>query len=193
MEAEVVETTAFEIPCLFVLSTTSAITAYFLSSYFPSLKAMADKRKAKGTKPTGQRKSATQGTDNDVGDKENAVTSQAQAARERPRPRPIKKSTVRSVPEHVERNRGKPDGDEGAAMAVEALLSIQKGKPFPAANPATKARCLSPAVAEHILQQVVPGFEDLDDIYGTENGGTRKMNNKRTNRSKIKSSTRGSL
>jgi hypothetical protein len=110
-------------PCavLVILSTISAPTVYFLSSYSPSLQATADRRKVRGTKSTGQRKSARQG--NDVPDKENSPNPVTSAG-ERPRPRPIKKSTV---PEHAERNntfRGESDRDEGAAMAVEALLSM---------------------------------------------------------------------
>ena len=94
---------------------------------------MADKRKAKSTKPTGQRKSAAQVNDSDVlADKENSQTTRnlnAVTSSERPRPRPIKKSTV---PEHAERSEsiqsfggesnGLRDSDEGAAMAVEAQI-----------------------------------------------------------------------
>lgn len=129
---------------------------------------MADKRKAKGSKPTGQRKSATQGTpsqaasDHDKADKENAVTSASQ----RPRPRPIKKSVPVLVPAHTERNnifRRESDGDEGAAMAVEALLSIQKGNHFPPA--ATKARSSSPI--EDIFQRVVPESTE-DEMYASD-------------------------
>jgi hypothetical protein len=116
---------------------------------------MADKRKAKSTKPTGQRKSARH-----VADKENsqtAVTSEPPTGR--PRPRPVKRS---AVPQHAERDNtvgGESDGDEGTAMAAKALLSIQKGKPFPAAH------ALSPM--EHIFRQVVPGCDyDIDDGIG---------------------------
>ena len=64
-------------------------------SYSSSLQAMADKRKAKGTKPTGQRKSARQDNDSAdvVADKENSQTA-ATSPSEWPRPRPIKKSIV---------------------------------------------------------------------------------------------------
>jgi hypothetical protein len=127
---------------------------------------MADKRKAKGTKPsTGQRKSARQDNESAevVADKENshAVTS----ASERPRPRPIKKSTVRENAEGSEI-------DKGASMAVEALLSIRNGKPSPAIK--FKARCSSPM--EHTFQQVIPGCDseydwdrDISDSDGIEN------------------------
>ena len=62
----------------FHLSTTSAPTVPFLSSYSPSLQlVMSDKRKVKGTKPTGQQKSAGRDHNNDlaqdvVADKENS-------------------------------------------------------------------------------------------------------------------------
>lgn len=57
-------------------------------------------------------------------------------------------------PQHTKRNssiEGESDDDEGAAMAVEALLTIQKGKLF-------LGHALSPM--EHIFQQVVPGCPD---------------------------------
>ena len=147
-------TTAFEILCLFILSTTSSPTVkspFFLLS----LQAMADKRKAKGTKPTGQRKSATGQRDNDsAADKENSQTSNAvTSSSERPRPRPIKKGTVHSV--KTERS----EGDEGASMAVEALLSIRNGKSSAATT--LKARSLSPT-----FRQVTPASED--DLCGSD-------------------------
>lgn len=64
----------------FHLSTTSAPTVPFLSSYSPSLQlVMSDKQKVKG-KPTGQQKSAGRDHNNDlaqdvVADKENSQTS----------------------------------------------------------------------------------------------------------------------
>jgi hypothetical protein len=191
-DSEGVETaTAFEISCLFILFTTSAPKVYFLS-HSPSLvQTMADKRKARGTK-SGQRKFARRDTgslpppDSDVvADKENSQTPNARLpvtfASERPRPRPIKKSTVATqavVPasEHAdsERSNLKPasERDEGAAMAVEALLSIRNGKSSPATNLPVKARGSESSPMEHTgmehtfrVQQVVPGYgEDSDDL-----------------------------
>ena len=49
---------------------------------------------------------------------------------ERPKPKLLKK---KAEPQHTDRNgfiEGESDDDEGAAMAAEALLTIQKGKPF---------------------------------------------------------------
>jgi hypothetical protein len=117
-----------------------------LSIFLLSLQAMADKRKAKDTKATGQRKSATGSLrqENDsadaVADKENSQSLNAvTSARERPRPRPIKKGSVLAE---------RSEGDEGASMAVEALLSIRNGKPSPAT--ATKARGLTPAPEDEL-------------------------------------------
>lgn len=133
---------------------------------------MADKRKAKGTKPTGQRKSATKRHNDSalrlpadiVADKENshAVTS----ASERPRPRPIKKSTVPGnalrLAERSERD------DEGASMAVEALLSIKNAK----SSPATTSKARAGSIPTE--NEEAPESEDDLEIYcdgpGMENG-----------------------
>lgn len=115
---------------------------------------MADKRKGKGPKATGQRKSAKQLVD--ISNKENSL--EQVVTTERPKPRPLKNN---AEPQHTKRNssiEGESDDDEGAAMAAEALLTIQKGKPF-------LGRALSPM--ERIFQQVVPGCQD-DNSCGNE-------------------------
>lgn len=125
---------------------------------------MSDKRKVKGTKPTGQQKSAGRDHNNDlaqdvVADKENSQTSSEWP---RPRPRPIKKSTVS---EHTDKSETQKDEGASAAMAVEALLSIQNGNPSPATN--LKARGSSPI--EHVQWvvkqlEVLPGYEEDSDL-----------------------------
>ena len=140
---------------------------------------MADKWKAKGTKPMGQQKtSARQHNDSGasvVADKENSETlNSVTPTSERPRPRPIK--SIIPQAEHVERS----ERDEGAAMVVEALLSIQNKKPSSSESPATgtnlKAPSHSSSPMEHTFEQEdLPGpawgcKNSVDIYYGIENG-----------------------
>jgi hypothetical protein len=130
---------------------------------------MADKRKAKGTKPTGQRKSARQDNESAevVADKENshAVTS----ANERPRPQPIKKSTVR------ENAAEGSEIDKGASMAVEALLSIRNGKT--SSSPAIKFKVRHSSPIEHIFPQVTPGC-NLENDWDCDISESDGINNR---------------